>query len=217
MRYRLIAFDLDGTLVDSVVSTESVLNAMRRERGHPSLAPRQCSAAMSSGAETLIRTALSDCSDDWTKDLAEFRARSLAEPLSPSLVFPGVMPLLTALQESRVPVAICTNKPRRLTEKLLDETGLGAMVTTFCAGDDPGLAPKPAPAQLASVAAKLGATAKTMAFIGDSDTDLRAARAFETDFFLSLSGYNLGCEDPAACCGCFQTFDELSHLLQIRC
>jgi phosphoglycolate phosphatase len=172
---------------------------------------------MSSGAETLLRTALSDCSDDLAKDLAEFRARTLAEPVSPNIVFPGVMPLLTALQESHVPVAICTNKPRRLAEKVLNETGLGAMVITFCAGDDPGLAPKPAPAQLASVAAKLGATAKTMAFIGDSETDLRAARAFDTDFYLSLSGYNLGCEDRAACRGCFQTFDELSHLLQVGC
>lgn len=217
MRYRLIAFDLDGTLVDSVVPTESILNVMRRERGHPPLAPRQCSTAMSAGAETLLRTALSDCSDDLAKDLAEFRARTLAEPVSPNIVFPGVLPLLTALQESHVPIAICTNKPRRLTKKFLDETGLGVLVTTFCAGDDPGLAPKPAPAQLASVAAKLGATAETMAFVGDSDTDLRAARAFDTDFYLSLSGYNLGREDPAACCGRFQTFDELFHLLQVGC
>jgi phosphoglycolate phosphatase len=210
---RAVAFDLDGTLVDSVVTAATVLNAMRVARGATPIDARPLAPLLSLGVTALVRGGLADCARDEADDIAEFRERYAVLPPEASPLFPDALSVLRTLCYASLSLAICTNKSRRLTEKVLRDTGLTRLAQVVVAGDDPGIAPKPAPDQLAESARRLGAIPATLAFVGDSLIDQRAARAFGCDFFLANYGYASGDENRATATASLASLADLPALL----
>lgn len=177
---RAVAFDLDGTLVDSAPDIGHALNQALRESGFGSFDLEQVRAWIGDGPDVLIERALKalgqgdDAQPRRTLRQAFDRA-TLAAPLTHGAVFEGIHALLQALRPAW-PLVVVTNKPSALARAVLDAGGL---LPHFAAvyGADVAALRKPAPGMLNQAARELGLANHQLLMVGDSAADMGAAAA----------------------------------------
>lgn len=194
---RLVMFDLDGTLMDSVPDLAAAVDAMLRQLGRAPAGIARVRDWVGNGSATLVRRALAGgfATEAVDPALAE---RALALFMQAyegghalTTVYPGVPPVLDWLRERRVPLAVITNKPARFVEPLLAEKGLGGRFAWIVGGDTLAQQ-KPHPAGLQHVLAQAGVAAGEALFVGDSRNDVQAARAAGVRCVALTYGYNHG-------------------------
>ncbi len=190
-----LAFDLDGTLLDSAPDIAAALNAALAAAGLPPADIDQVRAWIGDGPDRLIERALAAIGHEPAAPRvaalrAGFDAATLAAPLRLGRVYDGIEPLLQRLAP-RWPLVVVTNKPSHLARAVLDAAGL---LTPFAAvyGADRPAWRKPAPAMLHAAARQLGVAAPALLMIGDSAPDLQAARAAGSPMLLAGWGYGDG-------------------------
>jgi phosphoglycolate phosphatase len=210
MRHHLI-FDLDGTLVDSCAICCEIVGDMLGARGSrqriDAVAARPW---MSIGGAKMIAALLGpDCGDP-AEEIAEFRRIYAAKQTRPETLFPHVATGLKRLHAAGHKLAICSNKPQNLVDKVLADTGIASLFASVV-GQRPDLAPKPAPDMLDAVLAQLGASAQDCLFIGDSELDHQVAENAGMGFLFVTYGYAHA--DYVAPQDSFDGFDALTERL----
>jgi len=188
-----IAFDLDGTLIDSAPDIQHALNAAMKKAGLERFDLNTVRSWIGDGPDVLIAHALA------RQGLADadavFRARlrrwfdvaTLAAPLSFGSVFAGIQPLVMALHK-RLPMVVVSNKPTPLARAVLDAAQLLPFLHGVQGADTPALR-KPAPAMLVEAAAGLGTPIDHLLMVGDGAADMNAARAAGCPSVLVEWGY----------------------------
>ena len=198
---RAILFDLDGTLVDSVRITCAIIDAMLAARGIAFAADPATARAMDAiGGEAMIAAVMGVHCRDPAAEIAEFRSRHAVAATPSDLAFAGVGAALAALAAAGAMMAICSNKPQPLCEKILGDLGL-AQHFQLIVGSRPGLARKPAPDGAAAALAALearGAGAASAVYVGDSAVDVATARAAGVPLKLVGWGYGIDAARAAA-------------------
>ncbi len=179
-RVDAIAFDLDGTLVDSAGGIAHALNVALREEGLPPFAPATVRGWIGDGPDALIARALATPGLRHGDGLAArlrhgFDAATLAAPMAGSSVFDGISATLAELGRRR-PLAVVTNKPTPLARAVLRDAGL-LDVFVSVHGADTLAQRKPSPALLADAAARLGVAPRHLLMVGDAAPDIAAALA----------------------------------------
>ena len=188
---RHILFDLDGTLVDSVRITCAIIDAMLAARGIVFSADPAMARAMDAiGGEAMIAAVMGPHCRDAKQEIAEFRARHAVVATPADLAFPGVAEALAALAAAGIGMAICSNKPQHLCEKILADLDLARHFTSIV-GARPDLPRKPAPDGAHLALAALGADPAAMLYVGDSPVDVATARAAGLPLALVDWGYGL--------------------------
>jgi phosphoglycolate phosphatase len=165
---RAVAFDLDGTLVDSVADIATAVNLTLRERDLPALPKAVVQSFIGEGARTLMQRALAGRGDT-DEALGRFRVHYQAHLLDETRVYDGVLDVLAGLA-GRARVVVCTNKPRAFALPIVRAL-LGDLVELVLGPEDAG-AHKPAPDMLLAAAAR---TAPLSAYVGDSEVDAQTA------------------------------------------
>ena len=214
---RLVMFDLDGTLVDSVPDLAAAVDKTLRVLGLPAAGIERVRDWVGNGARVLVRRALAGgwehahVDDAQAEQALELFMLHYAENHALTQVYEGVKPTLDWLREQQVELAIVTNKPERFVAPLLDEKGLGGYFRWIVGGDTLPQQ-KPDPAALRHVLRLARVEPDQALFIGDSRNDVRAAKAAGVPCVALSYGYNHGRpiaeEHPA------QVLDCLSGLLQ---
>ena len=177
MVYRNIIFDLDGTLIDSAELTGKILDEMLGERGAGKPADRALIRAMDAvGGEPMIAATMAGFTVDPAADLAEFRARHRTITTPPTLPFSGVRETLEALHDAGVSMAICSNKPQFLCEKILSDLDMTKHFRAIF-GSMPHRPRKPDPTVAKLALGALAANPHETIFCGDSIIDVETARA----------------------------------------
>jgi len=194
---RLVMFDLDGTLVDSVPDLAAAVDRMLVELGREPAGVERVRQWVGNGARVLVRRALAgglDHSAVGEAETEEALARFLdiyADCHELITLYPGVHELLEALSTAAVELAVVTNKPERFVAPLLEQVGLGGYFRWIIGGDTLPQQ-KPDPAALLQVMRLAGVSQEQSLFVGDSRTDVLAARAAGVPCVAVSYGYNHG-------------------------
>jgi len=177
---RAVAFDLDGTLVDSAPDIGHALNSALRASGLPGFELAQVREWIGDGPDVLIERALralggADSAALRTELRGVFDRITLQAPLTHGKVYDGIAALLQQLQPGW-PMVVVTNKPTQLARAVLQAGGL---LECFAAvfGADTAELRKPAPTMLQRAALQLGIGTHELLMVGDSGADLRCAAA----------------------------------------
>lgn len=184
-----IIFDLDGTLIDSARLTGQIIDEMLADCGVTTMADRAKIRHMDAvGGEAMIAAVMGQHSQDPAADLTEFRVRHRTAITPADLTFPGVSETLSKLADAGIGLAICSNKPQFLCDKILADLGLGQHFRTII-GSDPSRPKKPAPQAARLALERLGAEADDTLYCGDSEVDFATAQAAGLPMVLVRWGY----------------------------
>ena len=190
----LIAFDLDGTLVDTATDLMGALNVVLGEAGLPPLPLASARMLVGRGARALLQRGFEAAGetlspDDmprlFTRFLAVYRDRIAEE----SRAFEGVETALTTLKSSGARLAVCTNKPTDLSVLLLEALNLAGYFDAIV-GADATPTPKPDPRHLFAAIGQAGGDPARAILVGDSRTDFDTARAALVPIILVPFGYS---------------------------
>ena len=185
---RLVAFDLDGTLVDSRRDLAESANQMVVELGGRPLTQETVVGMVGEGASVLVRRALAAAElPDSPGALGRFLEIYDARLLQSTVVYPGVREVVESARRS-ARTAVLTNKPLRHTERLLDGLGIRQLFDDVVGGDGPHPR-KPSPDGLRALIAAAGATGATTLMVGDSVVDFETARNAGTQCCLVAWGF----------------------------
>jgi len=211
----LVVFDLDGTLIDSAPDMHRAVNLMLAERGHDPLTLPDIRSMVGDGASALIARALAarQCvTADPSVALAEFLRHYEAQPTAFTDTFAGVPDTLERLQAAGLTLAVCTNKPTRLTQMILERLGIARFFDRVVAGDSLPFR-KPDPRALLEVINGFGTPAQATIMVGDSEVDAATAHGASVPFVLMTYGYHRGPIDDISSIATLDHFGELATLL----
>lgn len=188
-----IAFDLDGTLVDSAPDLIGAVNATLIEEGFPPLEYDAVRQFVSRGARPLLQLGLEAAGErEPAARTAALFGRFLqyysAHIADESSLFPGVFKALDAMQGTGAKMVVCTNKPTDLSRILLNKLGIDGFFDGIV-GIDAVTAAKPDPTHLIEAVDAVGGSLTRTVMVGDSDTDAGAARAAGVPLILVDFGY----------------------------
>ncbi len=217
---QLVAFDLDGTLVDSVPDLATATDRMLQALGREPAGEAQVRGWVGNGAAMLVRRALAGSAEPErvatvTEPLLEsalnrFREYYAAENGLRSTLYPGVTEVLALLREREVPLVVITNKPKPFADPLLEKLDIARYFQQVLGGEClPRRKPDPLPLQ--EVAGPLGLIPARCLMVGDSRNDVEAARAAGWVSVALTYGYNHG--EPVANCGPDWLLEDFRELI----
>jgi phosphoglycolate phosphatase len=185
-----IVFDLDGTLVDSRQDLAESANALLAACGCPTQSEAAIGRMVGDGAATLVARAFAAGGCPAPVDaLARFLAIYEARLLQCTRPYRDIESVLAAL-ESRLPIAVLTNKPLASTRRILEGLELARFFPPdhVFGGDGPHPR-KPDPAGLRALCDHAGVAPAATLMVGDSVIDWRTARAAGTRVCLASYGF----------------------------
>lgn len=196
--YRLVIFDLDGTLVDSLKDLADSCNEALSRFGYPTHDVEKYRYFVGDGVPMLIKRALPE------KDATEERVAGIKAAFDEiysrnyntfTRPYDGMEKLLDDLLENGVKIAVASNKPDEFTQRIVKEMFGGRF--SFVSGKKPEFEKKPAPDIVYHIMDRLEMTKEETLFVGDSSVDM-------------MTAYNAGiCS--VGCTWGFRTIDELKE------
>ena len=172
---RALIFDLDGTLIDSKQDLIHSVNAMLRELGRSALPEETISGYIGHGAPQLVSRALGDgCTEEERQRALEFFLRYYeTHKMDTTCAYPGVAETLEKL--AGMPMAVLTNKPVRISVRILDAMGLVKYFRAIYGGNS-FETKKPDPLGADTILQETGVAAEEALMIGDSSIDILTGR-----------------------------------------
>lgn len=212
MRYSLIVFDWDGTIIDSTGTIAECIQQAAAEMGLPVPDDGRARHVIGLGLRDSLLHAVPDLPESRYNDfVALYRKYFLAREDTMKL-FPGILDLLSDLNTRHL-LAVATGKSRRGLDRALDAGDLRRYFVSSRCGDQTH--PKPHPAMLIELMEELDKEKREVLMIGDTSHDLEMARAAGVDS-LGVT-YGAHKEEGLRACsplGCFASVTELHRWLK---
>jgi len=215
LRFRTIAFDLDGTVADTSGDLAAALNHALTAMGRPAVPLADVLMMIGHGTRALLHRGLAATGDVDEALVAQGYPRLMRyyedHICDLTRAYPGLEAAMDALAARGVALALCTNKPERVTRLLVDALGWQHRFAAIVGGDTLSVAkPDPAPLQLA-IARAGGLPA---AFVGDSIVDMQTARAAGVPGIAVSFGFADRPVDQLGASATIDDFGELPGLLE---
>jgi phosphoglycolate phosphatase len=207
---KIIMFDLDGTLINSVGGIANSVNVTRQQYGFAPLPEDVITSFTGDGAKKLLERSFADVTLPCSVEEAVKRmvANYAADPLCNTFLYPGVMTGLQALADAGFLLAVVSNKPQEVGEKIL--SGLNVM-PLLCDNIGGGKFPlKPAPDAFLYLLEKYNITKENALIAGDNHTDINSATAAGVSSI--FCEYGFGVLDNAVPTWSVKDFSELVQI-----
>jgi len=215
MKDLTIVFDLDGTLVDTAPDLVATLNHVLGDIG---LAPIEGAAIrphIGFGARAMLKTCL-DWADEEAGDdrldalMATYLAHYRDNIAVLSRPFPGAIETLEGFLSQGAKLAVCTNKYEKLSTRLLSELAVDHLFGAVT-GADTFEVRKPHPDHLTRTIVLAGGTSGRAIMVGDSETDIKTAKAADVPVIGVTFGYS---DKPIAELGADSVIDHYDELAE---
>ena len=179
MGYKLVLFDLDGTLLDTLDDLSEAVNQALQTRGLPLHTRDEYMSMVGHGIRNLVKQALpaEKQEDEALIDsaLADFKAYYTAHIDKHTRPYPGMQQLLRQLSENGVQMAVISNKFQEGTDYLIRKF-FPEIPFVVVLGNRPGFPLKPDPEIVHEVLRKAGLAQEDALMVGDSQTDMKTAK-----------------------------------------
>jgi len=173
----LLIFDLDGTLIDSRLDLAHSVNATRAQAGRGPLPHEQIFSFVGNGAPVLIKRAMGPeaSEEDVANALEFFLDYYRHHALDYTVLYPGVRESLGRLHASGASLAVLTNKPVRISQRIMDGLGLRHLFFQIYGGNS-FEHKKPHRIGIDTLRVEAVATPEETWMVGDSYVDVQTAR-----------------------------------------
>ncbi len=216
-RFDAVVFDLDGTLVETAPDLASALNHILATAELPTVTLETVRHLIGDGARTLLKRGIAEAGREvdeaelerWFEALLEHYWHHVADESRP---FPGVEAQLARFRGAGFKLAVCTNKPIRLSERLLQLLDLAEHFDAVLGGDSLPVR-KPDPGHLLGTLEAMGARPERAVMIGDSANDVAAARNAGLPVVVVSFGYTAVAPAELGADAVIDHFDELTEAL----
>jgi phosphoglycolate phosphatase len=212
----VIAFDLDGTLVDTAPDLIGTLNLILAEHGHSGLPLSSARTLVGGGARVMLARGFGVAGESLSPERMDtlfehFIELYLGRIAVASRPYPGLHAALDALADEGARLAVCTNKRTDLSLALLDALDLTPRFAAIVGPDAAGAA-KPDPRHLIAAVEAAGGRIERALMVGDARTDTDAAKAAGAPVVAVTFGYSDVPPADLAPDALIDHFDELPAL-----
>jgi phosphoglycolate phosphatase len=189
----VIAFDLDGTLVDTAPDLMGALNTVLGEEGLPPLPLEAAPMVVGRGVRVMVERGFAVAGeplddDEFPRMFDRFIEHYVAHIADHSRPFPGVLEALDRLEAEGAALAVCTNKRTDLALAVMDALDLTGRFKAVV-GADQAPRPKPDASHLLRAIELAGGDPRRAVMVGDSINDVLAARNAKAPVVLVSFGY----------------------------
>ena len=220
-RFKVIGFDLDGTLVNSLPDLALSVNSALADFGLPQAPEELVLTWIGNGAPVLIARALEWAKGQTGKNFSDAEMEQVKEHFNVyyaenlcnvSRLYPNVKETLETLKARGYTLAVVTNKPTRHVQPVLAAFGIDHLFSEMLGGQSlPAIKPHPGP--LYYLCGKFGVEPRQVLFVGDSRNDILAAHSAGCPVVGLTYGYNYNI--PIAESNPDWVFDDFARLLEI--
>jgi phosphoglycolate phosphatase len=208
-----VVFDLDGTLIDTAPDLADATNHVLATLGLARVSEHEIRPFVGHGALAMIDAAAKahgrQLAERELHDLFEIFIMNYTENIAKrSAPYPNVVTTLEALRNANATLAVCTNKMERQARAVLNELGLEPYFSAIAGRDSLG-AYKPDPRHLTGTIARAGGRREAAIMVGDSETDIKTAKAANVPVIAVSFGYSV---DPVGSFGPDAVIDDYCQL-----
>lgn len=177
MKKRLVIFDLDGTLLNTIADLAVATNEALRAMGYPTHAEEVIQTFVGNGVSKLLERSM-PLDKRTEENIALVRRHFMAyydqHNADLSTPYPGIADMLSRLQEAGVMLAVASNKYQSATEKLVAHYFPG--IDFVCVlGQRQGIPVKPSPDIVLEIMEKANVSRSDTLYVGDSGVDMQTA------------------------------------------
>lgn len=208
---KLLIFDLDGTLVDTLVDLKNAVNHALLLKNYPERSLEQIRKAIGNGVAKLVARSIPNGVDnpDYPETLSEFRKYYSIHATDFTKPYHGVLDSLINLKKQGYIITVATNKLTDIARPLLES--FYPNIFDFIQGDEPGMDRKPAPMMIETLCKRFNIDKKDAFYIGDTNVDMETAENSGVDFVLVTYGFRTKEELDEQCPG-RPTIDHIEEL-----
>ena len=173
---KLLIFDLDGTLIDSLPDLVDAANQMRESFGLAPFSPEEVRRLVGQGSRSLVERALPGAAPGEVElGLERFLSYNLAHIADKTRLYPGVAETLRALKVLGYALCVLSNKNVALCREVLSRLGIEAFFPTVFGADSLPFR-KPSPEPVLALLKEFGVAAGECVLVGDSLNDVAAGQ-----------------------------------------
>ena len=176
---KLIIFDLDGTLADTILDIRDGLNGMLNELGFPQVTEKQTLSNINNGALELVRRSLPERFRDNEEFVKE--AKAIYEKYysicynNKTSEYNGVTTSLKALRENGISLAVLSNKQHKFVQKIVKKL-FGDITFEYVNGQTEFIPTKPDPTAVIHIIESANVMKSEVLLVGDSNIDMMTAQ-----------------------------------------
>ena len=189
-----MAFDLDGTILNSADDLIFSLNVLLSELGKKNVSTNQVNMLVGNGALAMIKKAfeinnVKSNDNDYEKLKQKFLDIYKTCYVKKSKLYPFTYEILELLKEKKINVLLVSNKPEYFVKKILDHFNISKYFASISGGDTFSFR-KPNAKHLTETIANAGIDKYNCIFIGDSIADAECAKNSKSQLILLEHGYS---------------------------
>ena len=175
MRYNTYIFDLDGTILDTLLDLANAVNFAMRSKGYPERTVDEVRSFIGNGIKVLIKRAVPQGTgeDDYAEALEIFTKYYLEHIADYTKPYDGIIDVINELKKKGCKTAVVSNKAHFAAQAVVKDFFVDIFDAVTGKMDE--FPPKPEPDSLLYTIKMLGADKEKCIYIGDSDVDVLTA------------------------------------------